>query len=265
MLNAIQGPKQTSSSHFWQMVWHETSETAVIVMLTQVAEAGREKCYQYFPLGEEARTFQIQANKERDEALEGHIQLVETSDNQEARTTIRQLVLTVGEEKKIVWHLLFSGWPDFDVPHGEDRAALLELMKLSAFKNEHPKYPRIIHCSAGVGRSGTFIALEYLLARLESGAVAEAKESEDIIYDTVNRLREQRMTMVQSDVQYNFLYEVLREQFKLWQVNQVSGEGTSTRLVEGIKSALLHVTGQENGHDDEEAQEVWHDARSGNP
>ena len=238
-------------SHFWQMVWHETAHVAVIVMLTQTAEAGREKCFQYFPLGEEPGVFRIEVTGDEEDSPEGKVQLVETVYHEAARSTVRKLVMTVGEEKKQVWHLLFSGWPDFDVPEGEDRVALLELLALSASKNEVASTPRIVHCSAGVGRSGTFIALDFLLAKLKTGAVAEAKEGEDMIYDLVNRLREQRMTMVQSDVQYYFLYQVLHEQFKLWQVSQASGEGAPAealqQLAQGVKSAFLQVTGQSMG------------------
>lgn len=235
------------------MIWHETSNVAVIVMLTQLAEAGREKCFQYFPSTEEAERFQIEALNDEETPIEGSIRLIETVYNEAARSTIRELVMTVGKENKIVWHLLFSGWPDYDVPEGDDRTALLELVKLSALKSEATSSPRIIHCSAGVGRSGTFIALEFLLAQLKAGAVAEAKGDEDMIYDLVNRLREQRMTMVQSDTQYHFLYQVLREQFKNWQNSQASDDRAPMKalhqLAEGAKNALLQVTGQENGHE----------------
>ena len=233
------------------MVWHETAHVAVIVMLTQTAEAGREKCFQYFPLDDEPGFFRIEAIGDEEDSHEGKVQLVETVYHEAARSTIRELVMTVGEKQKKVWHLLFSGWPDFDVPEGEDRVALLELLALSASKNEVASTPRIVHCSAGVGRSGTFIALDFLLAQLKTGAVAEAKEGEDMIYDLVNRLREQRMTMVQSDIQYHFLYQVLHEQFKQWQVSQASGEGAPAealhQLAQGVKSAFLQVTGQRMG------------------
>lgn len=242
------------------MVWHETANVAVIVMLTQTAEAGREKCFQYFPLGEQAEMFRFEATEAEETSPEGTIQLLETAYNEDARSTVRKLSMTVGEEKKIVWHLLFSGWPDFAIPEGEDRTALLELLKLSTAKNECTSSPRIIHCSAGVGRSGTFIALEFLLAQLEAGAVSRAKEKEDIIYDVVNRLREQRMTMVQSDIQYHFLYEVLREQFEQWQVMRASGDKAPAKglhqITDDATSALLHATDFENGHEEDKTPDT---------
>lgn len=197
------------------MIWHETADVAVIVMLTQTAESGREKCHQYFPLDVEGEAFSLDPVDETGaatDAARGSIKLLEASFDDNSKTTIRRLLLTYGEKSKTVWHLLYGGWPDFSVPEDENCAALLELMKISNEKNSTANNPRIIHCSAGVGRSGTFIALEYLLAQLDSGALEESKDDEDMIYDVVNHLREQRMTMVQSEIQYQFLYQVVRKQ-----------------------------------------------------
>lgn len=227
------------------MIWQETKEVAVIVMLTQTAEAGKEKCSQYFPLNADAGEYEIGPLDETDPSSSGSVHFLESTMDEVSRTTIRKLLLTIGNESRIVWHLLFCGWLDFAIPEGKDQAGLLELLKLSAQKNHVPNNPRIIHCSAGVGRSGTFIALEYLLAQLESGAMAEANDEDDMIFDVVNRLREQRMTMVQSDAQYFFLYQVLLEQFERWQATRkiTAGSGEPSpklrRLAKGIRSAFL--------------------------
>lgn len=226
------------------MIWQETKEVAVIVMLTQTAESGREKCSQYFPPDADVGEYEIEPLDETEPASSGSVRFLESVMDEPSRTTIRKLLLTIGDETRIVWHLLFCGWLDFAIPEGEDQAGLLELLKISAQKNYAPNNPRIIHCSAGVGRSGTFIALEYLLAQLESGAMAEANHEEDMIFDVVNRLREQRMTMVQSDAQYHFLHQVLLEQFQRWQATRDvaadSGEPSPKlrKLARGIRSAL---------------------------
>ncbi|KAL8833406.1 MAG: hypothetical protein Q9170_004287 [Blastenia crenularia] len=248
---AAQGPKEIGLSHFWHMIWQQTSEVAVIVMLTQTAEAGREKCFQYFPLDEETEPISVEPVERTESAPAGTVQLSQISVDESCKSTVRKLLLTFGAESKVIWHILFSGWPDFDVPQNEDRAALFSLLKLSLAKNINDSNPRIIHCSAGVGRSGSFIALEYLLAQIESGALAEAKEDEDPVYETVNRLREQRMTMVQSDTQYAFLYEVIRDEF-------LKAQGTTQqyglqKLASGIKAALIgesHDEQSQGEHDD---------------
>lgn len=137
------------------------------------------------------------------------------------RSTVREFQLTSSTTTKTVWHYLFNGWPDFLVPEGEDKAALLELCKITAEKaaegteGKDGGNPRVVHCSAGVGRSGTFIALDYLMAELEDGALdGGLVGGEDRIAETVSELRKQRMMMVQGEAQFAFLYEILRE---LWE------------------------------------------------
>jgi protein-tyrosine phosphatase len=133
--------------------------------------------------------------------------------------------------EKEIQHLLFVGWPDFSVPEGENRNAMLNLINKSASLNQpatlptsssfpldaasdsavtHTSNPRIVHCSAGVGRSGTFIALDFLLAHLERGNLDSVPDHVDPILDTVNAMRKQRMMMVQSEAQFLFLYDVMR-------------------------------------------------------
>ncbi|OAL19070.1 hypothetical protein AYO22_10018 [Fonsecaea multimorphosa] len=157
---------------------------------------------------------------------------------------VRKLRLTIDGETKTIYHYLFHGWPDFGKPEAEDRRALLELTRVS--RAVAGDSPRIVHCSAGVGRTGTWIALDFLLQELEAGRLVESsppqtgthtpttnsngpgtwgrsgppkastpdpKDEEDLIWETVNTLREQRMMMVMNELQYSFLYEVLKEAF----------------------------------------------------
>ncbi|CAK7271719.1 hypothetical protein SEPCBS57363_004767 [Sporothrix epigloea] len=87
------------------------------------------------------------------------------------------------EDERIVYHFLFKRWPDFGVPALEDLDSFLGLMRLSAEKNAGADNPRIVHCSAGVGRSGTFIALEHLLLELEAGALENFDTNEAFDWD----------------------------------------------------------------------------------
>lgn len=270
-------------------------EVAVIVMLTQCWEGNKEKCGQYFPNSMEMPTIDLEpgegddhpsnltgdpfldsdplnADADSDSAedpdadqntpetqdegsLEGSVTLLEFHHDTLSRSEVRKLKLQIGKETKTIWHYLFNGWPDYTKPEGEDRRALLELIKQSAQQAGDPiRNPRFVHCSAGVGRTGTFIALDFLLRELAHGnleiipstssrpsssgqrtqssqeesdtgsvdnstfALTMGKEStpeakEDLIFETVNTLREQRMMMVMNDVQFSFLYEVLREAY----------------------------------------------------
>lgn len=140
---------------------------------------------------------------------------MECNFDENARSEVRKLELTVGSQPKIVWHFLFAGWADFAKPEGDDREALLELLRLSASKCTSNN-PRVVHCSAGVGRTGTFIALDHLLRELESGQILNITDAEtDPVFETVNQMREQRMMMVYNEMQLQFIYEVLREQTNL--------------------------------------------------
>jgi protein-tyrosine phosphatase len=222
----MKGPKVGHLAHFWHMVFHESKDVAVIVMLTQTIESGREKCAQYFPLDYDRPSMILQRDEddpfEHDEEYEeandnvmGEVTLLESSFDQQSRSEVRKLRLTLANESKLVWHFLFAGWADYSKPEGEDREALLHLIELSASKCS-PDNPRIVHCSAGVGRTGTFIALDHLLRELESGQLLKVTDQQtDPVFETVNRMREQRMMMVYNEMQLQFIYEVLREQVDL--------------------------------------------------
>jgi len=231
------------------MVWQETNDVAVIIMLTQTHDGAMEKCFQYFPLNAEVGSYKIEPIDRAAGTPEGSVTFSDIISDPGSKTEIRKLSLKFGEETKDVWHFLFSGWPDFAVPEDQDRAALLELLKLSAKKNNTPSNPRIIHCSAGVGRSGTFIAFEYLLAQVESGAIADTKDGADIIYDVVNRLREQRMSMVQMETQFQFLYDAVKEQYKQKQAELHSSGQHSPKLhklASGLRAALIDEASAED-------------------
>ncbi|KAJ5634194.1 hypothetical protein N7528_002036 [Penicillium herquei] len=219
---ATQGPKHDQFGIFWQMIFQESLDVGVIVMLTQTFEMGREKCAQYFPLNTEDPVMDISSHVDSDPFVSTtsdetpdpvHVNTVTLLDyffDEASRSEVRKLELTIGGESKIVWHFLFAGWADHCKPEGQDRDGLLELIKLSASKCD-PANPRVVHCSAGVGRTGTFIALDHLLRELESGQLLQVTDPEsDPIFDLVNHMREQRMMMVYNELQWQFIYEVVR-------------------------------------------------------
>ncbi|KAL2356224.1 protein-tyrosine phosphatase-like protein [Cryomyces antarcticus] len=221
---ATQGPKESSYSHIWRMIHHETDSPAVIVMLTKTHESGKEKCFEYYPTSPKT-PLPLNASNEFGDGLQGRVSLVETFEDQPSRSTIRRLNLSLDGASKTVHHLLFTGWPDFLIPEGDDRLALLSLVQRSLIlNNSSVTNPRIVHCSAGVGRSGTFIALDYLLSELASGALDAVPDDVDRIADTVDVLRRQRMMMVQGELQFHFLYDVLREQWLERHAGQASSQ-----------------------------------------
>ena len=199
------------------MIWHETTSPAVIIMLTQTHESGREKCYPYFPQTLSAPSLTLNEHDEFEDGFTSTVTLQSINKDEEARAQIRELEMSAAEsdETKKIYHLLFAGWPDFAVPEGANRHALLKLINMSRSLNaNNASNPRIIHCSAGVGRTGTFIALDWLLRELEEGSLDEVNDEADPVVEVVEELRRQRMMMVQGEVQFSFIYDVLRERWR---------------------------------------------------
>ncbi|KAI8951266.1 protein-tyrosine phosphatase-like protein [Xylaria longipes] len=214
---AMQGPKVNTVEHTWRMV-AQLESPVVIVMLTDTHEGYMEKCYPYFPHNSHDG-IEVGETDEFEDGFRARVICVSVEERQDGAIQMRKLNLHVdGRGDITVWHLLYRRWPDFGVPRVEDYGSFFELMKLSRELNTNANNPRIIHCSAGVGRTGTFISLETLMREIDEGAMdyldSEMNDSnDDPVFRTVNRLREQRRTMVQADSQYAFIYKVLRRQW----------------------------------------------------
>lgn len=214
---ATQGPKADSWSHFWRMIWQQNESPAVIVMVTKTHEQGREKCYPYYPQSPEDPDLRINEHDEFGDGLVHDLHLEDVSHDEEANTEVRELNMTTddGASSRKIWHLLFEGWPDFSVPEGADKAALVRMVELSRQKNSNNSTnPRIVHCSAGIGRSGTFIALDWLIQELEEGSLDHPADDDDPIVNVIEMLRDQRPMMVQSKQQFVFIYDTLRERWR---------------------------------------------------
>jgi protein-tyrosine phosphatase len=237
---AMQGPKKNTLEHVWRMVAEQLSSPAVIVMLTETHEGMMEKCYPYYPHKID-ETIEIGEQDEFDDGFRAQVKCIGVEAMADGAIEVRRLAMRVeGSDKEMeVWHLLYKRWPDFGVPAIEDLGSFFELMALSRDNNAGQDNPRVVHCSAGVGRSGTFIALENLMRDLDSGELQHydqkyggaMAEAPDLIFDTVNALREQRKMMVQSEAQFLFIYQVMR---KLWieryGTPEANGEPAAKRL-----------------------------------
>ncbi|CAG9941327.1 unnamed protein product [Clonostachys rosea f. rosea IK726] len=231
---AMQGPTEPSIPYVWRMIVEQVESPIVIVQLTTMVEGGILKCNQYFPdTNDEDSTWTLNEENVWDDGWTAKLTLESTEELAQGTIEKRKFLLQVeGEENpRVVWHFLYLRWPDFGVPAIGDIDSFFELMKLSR-EHSSPNGPRVIHCSAGVGRTGTFIALEHLIRELDVGGLVSSSPSKlqeapglrhrqqqqeqkgDPIFQTVDSLRQQRRGMVQGEFQYRFLYEVMR---KLWQ------------------------------------------------
>lgn len=255
---ATQGPKFDSFSHIWRMIWNETKSPAVVIMLTKTHESGREKCFSYYPPSLVAPDLRINAHDEFEDGFTHTLHLSSLNENEDVSAQVREIDMITedGTESRKIWHLLFEGWPDFAVPEGAHQAALGKLIEFSRFKNaDNSTNPRIVHCSAGVGRSGTFIALDWLLQELDEGSLDDP-DTEDPIPILVDKLRDQRMMMVQGETQYAFLYDVLRERWReRWAIlhpEEADRLGISTAIQEPRSKKAKPNTESENGGSDED-------------
>nr|KAF6269565.1 protein tyrosine phosphatase receptor type H [Myotis myotis] len=186
---ATQGPLPQTVGDFWRLVWEQQSHT--LVMLTNCVELGRVKCEHYWPLDAQPCTH-------------GHLQVTLEGEKVMENWTVRDLKLRHTQEQKTlsVRQFHYVAWPDHGVPHSPD--PLLAFWKvLRQWLDKTPEGgPPIVHCSAGVGRTGTLIALDVLLRQLECEGVVGP-------FSFVKKMRESRPLMVQTEAQYVFLHQCL--------------------------------------------------------
>ncbi|KAM9385456.1 receptor-type tyrosine-protein phosphatase C [Pholidichthys leucotaenia] len=188
---AAQGPKDETVTDFWRMIWEQQS--SIIVMVTRCEEGNRVKCAQYWP------------SKDREVEIFEEFIVKLNSEDECPDYTIRRLTLTNKREKnseREVTHIQFMSWPDHGVP-GDPHLLLKLRRRVNSFKNFFSG-PIVVHCSAGVGRTGTYIGIDAMMEGLEA-------ENRVDIYGYVVRLRRQRCLMVQVEAQYILIHQALLE------------------------------------------------------
>ncbi|XP_026882316.2 tyrosine-protein phosphatase non-receptor type 9 isoform X1 [Electrophorus electricus] len=200
---ATQGPLPKTFADFWRMVWEQM--VLIIVMTTRVMERGRVKCGQYWPL-------EVSRTEEYGYFL---VRNVHTETFQDFKITHLELYNSQTGECREVSHYLYVSWPDFGVPKSASamldfRARVKQRQEL-ALQTLYPHWtgppggpPIVVHCSAGIGRTGTFCTLDICLSRLEDIGTVNVKR-------TVQRMRMQRAFSIQTWDQYYFCYKAVIE------------------------------------------------------
>ncbi|VDL92325.1 unnamed protein product [Schistocephalus solidus] len=147
-----QGPLQLTTQHFWQMVWEQ--RCPAIIMLNRILEKGTIKCFAYFPRLSETKNFK-----------EVGLSVRCVSERHCGAYILREFDLTntTTNETHCVLHFHYMRWPDFGVPGSPSSMLnfLWSVRRTGVLKN--PEFPCVIHCSAGVGRSGTFVLIDLAL------------------------------------------------------------------------------------------------------
>ncbi|KAK6188600.1 hypothetical protein SNE40_004745 [Patella caerulea] len=185
---ATQGPLPETFGDFWRMVWEQRSAT--VVMMTKLEERSRIKCDQYWP-SRGTETYGLM-----------HTQLVDVTELSTYTMRTFHLSRYGCPEKREVRQYQFTAWPDHGVP--DHPTPLLMFMRRVKCSNPPDAGPMIVHCSAGVGRTGAFIVIDAMLERIKHEKTVD-------IYGHVTCLRAQRNYMVQTEDQYIFIHDALLE------------------------------------------------------
>ena len=188
---ATQGPKPNTIKDFWTMI--DEQGCKIIVMLCQLEENKKKKCENYWKT-----------------------EFVETLEEYDETKWIYRRINDEVPNKKTITQIHFTEWKDKDVPDEEYDKFIdaFETINRGRKDNNNQDTPVVVHCSAGVGRTGTFIAMYYLYEEIKGQIEKNQNVIKFSIFNLVRKLKEMRAYLVQTEEQYLFIYKFVQHYLK---------------------------------------------------
>lgn len=215
-----QGPLKKTIEDFWRLVWEQN--VCNIIMLTVCMENGRVLCDHYWP-------------SEAAPVSYGQVRVHLLSQSSAEEWTMREFKLWHEglRAERHVSHLHYTAWPDHGIPESTSSILAFRELVREHIQSAKDAGPTLVHCSAGVGRSGTFIALDRLLQQMKQEKVVD-------MFGVVYTLRMNRYQMIQTLSQYIFLHSCILE--KILEEPLLGLSGTETSCPIPLKSFAQHYS-----------------------
>ncbi|MFH4974529.1 hypothetical protein AB6A40_001238 [Gnathostoma spinigerum] len=229
-----QGPLSSTCNDFWQMIWEQ--ECTLIVMLNKVIERNSPKCHQYFPVDSNSEcvfatfTVRLLSTNSFPHFIVRTLQLIATDDRMLDDDT---------EPARTLLHYQFISWPDFGVPHSSN--VFIEFLEhVKATKRLEQPPPAVIHCSAGIGRTGAFVVVDSVLSMIEE------KVSNVDVEQLVVKMRRYRMGLIQTPQQLQFCWKTIVDALLAREQTEKMPKTLETEECAPISNNVL-VSGKPNG------------------
>eukprot|EP00037_Helgoeca_nana_P013130 m.120592 g.120592 ORF g.120592 m.120592 type:complete len:1916 (+) comp21854_c0_seq1:114-5861(+) len=227
---ASQGPLPNTVDAFWRMVWEK--DARVLVMVTGLKEKGKHKCARYWP-----KTL-WNPDLNVGDVKYGDISLRIMAGFRKEGFVTSKFEVRKGDVVREVWHFWYDSWPDHGVPR-KVKPVIAMLQAARKFSDD-PNLPWVVHCSAGIGRTGTFIAVDHGLRMFEQGAVVS-------VLDIIHALRKDRGGMVQHWEQAEFVQNTLQAY-----VDEHGAKDMNTILRKSVQKAAAIVPPKFQSHPSQE-------------